>query len=257
MSDLDLAVTDGTRRLDLAQVWTDVTLVDGFVQAPHLTVQVHDPQRTLIADPLIRRSTWIPFDRRRHLLSGIAKDGSTVTLVGEDVHVRRLRAQRGELTVSASTPLARFVRRLARDADVPIVTVQVADLPEPYERGEDETSWDCIVRLATEARSRVIMEPGGLVVADDQTLQQRRTPVDLAERQAGVDHINFQASDGDVVAEQASVDLRAEPGQLQTGTPVRVSGLRPMDGPWLVSEVQWQPHRTATRVELVRPGGGL
>lgn len=245
------------RRMDLTGAWTDVELTNGLTVAPTLTIGLRDPGRTLVNDQLLAADAAPPtldLEGRTWRLQQTSKDGNALTLTFEDDRAVRLRRQAGELTVTEGTiTLARFLRRLAGDARVPVDLIDVGRIDEQLGRSDDETSWDAIRRLAGEADAHAYLSQGGLVVAGDRALTGRQPSVQLAEKTGGVDHIDFIV-DARRRAETVTVELRAEPGRLVPGVEVRIAGLRPAGGRWIVGQVTWQPHRTATTVELVRFG---
>ena len=256
MSRIDLVmVGPGGRRWQLGPAAVELDVIDGFGTAPHVRVVVADGDRRLLADPVVDGVPHVMWQDRRFELAGTAKTGHYVTLTFEDWRVRRLRAQEGERTVSEATKMAAFIRRLARDAKIPAPRVVVKDTDRQYGRGDEETSWDAIVRLAREVQARVWMGPDGLWAGDDRHMSHGKAETMVEEASGPVDRIDFASDTSRSFVDRATVDVRG--GDLQPGQPMRIRRIRPLAGRWLVDSVWWQQHRDVQRVELIRPGGGL
>ena len=251
---MNLLLTSPAGRLDLTEAWVDIEVVYGFDPAAQLTVVCRDGERTLVNDRALDRDGHPPtldLDGRTWRLQQTAKDGRQVTLTFEDERVALLRDQKGELTVTSGS-LASFVRRLASDAGVNVDQVAVDDVDQQLSRDDAETSWSAIGRLAAEANARVLMTADGLTVAPDSDITARNEPLSLREQTGGVDFINFVVDARDR-AQEATIEVRGEPGTIHPGVAARIDGLRPARGPWVVSQVTWRPHRTATTIDLIRP----
>lgn len=252
---MNLLLTSQAGRLDLSDAWTDLEITYGFDPAAQLTIVCRDGSRTLINHPSLDLSAPPPsldLDGRTWRLQQTAKDGRQVTLTLEDDRVARLRDDDGEFTVTSGT-LNAFLRRLAREAAVPVDLVEVANIDEQLSRDDEETSWDAIGRLADVAGARVLMTDTGLAVADDRTLAGRGPQLTFREKSDGVDFIDFVV-DARRRAEEVALEVRGTPGTLLPGVDARIAGLRPAAGRWITAQVTWRPHRTATTIDLIRPG---
>lgn len=252
---MTLRLTSSAGRLDLDAAHTDVATAWSMSSAPTMDVTVHDAARKIVNSAVLDEPTDCHLDGTVWRLAGVSKSGDQVTLTFEHRWAVALRSQEGELAASAGAlDRPRFVRRLANDASVPVDVVGAGGGDgEQLARGDGESSWTAIGRLASEAGWRGFLTPDGLVFADDDTLIGRRKPVALREFAGGVGHVDFDVDAGKP-ADTVSLQVRTDRGALQPGLPVTVGGLRPLRGVWLIASVSRSRYSTATDLDLVRRG---
>lgn len=229
--------------------------IDG---ASVLTVTAADHKRKLLNSPVIDERSWAEAAGMNFELVGVSKSGDDLTLTFEDAIVAALRRRTKPLSVPAGTTTrARFVARLAREArvDYAVDPEKRSVVQSPLQRsigGEKSNSWDVLgADVAEPINWRRFSDGRRLVVGGDDWLMGRKRPLVLREHTDGVQSIDF---DLDVAkrASTAKVQCDARLLKITPGDPVRVHGVGPGDGLWLVSEVDQRLTTTRCDVTLTR-----
>ena len=229
--------------------------IDG---ASVLTVTAADHKRKLLNSPVIDERSWAEAAGMNFELVGVSKSGDDLTLTFEDAIVAALRRRTKPLSVPAGTTTrARFVARLAREArvDYAVGPEKRSVVQSPLQRsigGEKSNSWDVLgADVAEPINWRRFSDGRRLVVGGDDWLMGRKRPLVLREHTDGVQSIDF---DLDVAkrASTAKVQCDARLLKITPGDPVRVHGVGPGDGLWLVSEVDQRLTTTRCDVTLTR-----
>ena len=259
----ELRIVSQTRRHKALDVIGAITeppamrlTIDG---ASTLELTCADHDRRLLRSPVVDERSWAVVNGVHFELVALAKAGDAVTLTFEDAIVAALRRRTKPLSAPAGTTTrARFVARLAREAKVPY---QVDDekrgvVQNPLQRsigGEKSSSWEVLgADVAEPINWRRFSDGKRLIVGGDEWLMsRRRAPRTLREHTDGVQSIDF---DLDVAkrASTAKVQCDARLVSLLPGDPIKVQGVGPGDGLWLVSEVDRRLTTTRCDVTLVR-----
>lgn len=234
--------------------------LDGPVQ---LRMTVRDHPRLLWTSDLVAEPTRLTVDQDDGAvvmrLAGARKDGSQLTLRWVDDIVWRLRGatgfrERGDGDVSA------LAGQLADEVGVSAAAVQPGGTVDGAQvsRGHDsertaaagdESSWDALRRYADQLDWRLCSLGRILLFAGDDWLLAGhavaaggREPIDVVEHDGPVGVVDGDVDDGKR-AQTATVqvhDITAWTGEAwgpAPSTPIRVDGLGPLSGRWLIAEV--------------------
>lgn len=254
----EMRIVSQTRRrkaLDIIGAVREAPLMRRTIDgASTLTVTAADHERKLLNSPVIDERSWVETAGMTFELVGLSKSGDDLTLTFEDAIVAALRRRTKPLSAPAGTTTrARFVARLAREARVEYAVdpEKRSVVQSPLQRsigGEKSNSWDVLgADVAEPINWRRFSDGRRLVVGGDDWLMGRKRPLVLREHTDGVQTIDF---DLDVAkrASTAKVQCDARLLKITPGDPVRVHGVGPGDGLWLVSEVDQR--LTTTRCDL-------
>jgi hypothetical protein len=116
----------------------------------------------------------------------------------------------------------------------------VKKLPYQFRRGgpngKNETSWDCLQRLASEVNWRCFVNEGTVYFVSDLDLLKAKPKLILTEDSAGVLGIDFDLDSGKPISE-VTLTARASRWQVDPGEVVQLNQCGPANGRWLVSDV--------------------
>lgn len=106
----------------------------------------------------------------------------------------------------------------------------------PFERKKDETTWDCIGRLADEVQWRRFCS-GGVVyyIAETDLLASKRRMV-ITPDTPGLEDFRFDYDRGKPITE-VTVSIRARALGLPPGTSAEIEGMGPADGRYIASKI--------------------
>lgn len=258
----ELRIVSQTRRHKALDVIGSVTeppamrlTIDG---ASTLELTCADHTRKLLTSPVVDERSWAAVGEVNFELVAVSKSGDSVRLTFEDAIVAALRRRDKPLSAPAGTTTrARFVARLAREARVPYLVdpEKRSVVQNPLQRsigGEKSNSWDVLgADVAEPINWRRFSDGKRLIVGGDPWLTSRIKPRTLREHTDGVQSIDF---DLDVAkrASTAKVQCDARLVSLVPGDPIKVHGVGPGDGLWLVSEVDRRLTTTRCDVTLTR-----
>lgn len=105
-------------------------------------------------------------------------------------------------------------------------------------RKKQESSWEALQRLALDREWRIFEDEGTIYFGSDAWLAGLGKPVEISEKQGGVDFIDIEY-DGGMRANRATVYCRADTWAARPGRPVEVKGLGRLASSrlWLVERI--------------------
>jgi hypothetical protein len=113
-------------------------------------------------------------------------------------------------------------------------------LPYQFRRGgqngKNETSWDCLTRLAQEVNWRCFVNQGTVYFISDLDLLQAKPSLIVDEDSQAVLGIDFDLDSGKPISE-VTLTARASRWQVDPGEVVQLRNCGPANGRWLVSDV--------------------
>jgi murein DD-endopeptidase MepM/ murein hydrolase activator NlpD len=239
-------------------------VIDG---ASTLTVTVSDPHRRLLRSGLWEQRNTCTYGGLLFEYVQCAVGDGDLTLKFEDARVADMRRAKGRsaaATARAGTiTRAGFVQRLAVAASpgLRVHTAPGARALVPLSRGSeddpDETTWAATRRILEEIGWRAVSRHDGLFLAPDDWLLRRVPAVHLRERTGAV--IGWITGDFDErkVTAEASLTVHAGSWALPPGDPVRLDGMGPLSGLWLVKEIERSAFSTQAQVTLSRRSPSL
>ena len=279
-----------TRGLD-ARV--DNSIVDGEIDrttdgASTLSVTLHDPKRVLLRSGMFEYAIDTRLDSFFFRLVKVSKSDDDLTLVFEDREVALLRTRtsartapgpkkKQKIPTRASMTRAEFALSLVREVRpaIPFVCPQLhkrqpvagsGDVREgrrrlPYQwrrgtiDGHPEDSWACLQRLAQEVNWRCFVSAGKLYFVSDDDLLKSPPKMTLSDESPGVVGIDFDIDNGKVRSE-VTLTARASRWQAAPGEVVKLEGLGPANGLWLVHSARrglYDPNATITLRRATKP----
>lgn len=248
------------RKADLLDaVSAPPVLERSIAEASILTVPISDARRILLRSGMLDQRCWIDLDGLTYEYTQARKSGDGIDLVFRDSIATALAAKKGRITELASaTSRARFLTRLAREADVPAVIDPALGrvATENLTRGTEddpngETSWDASLNVTEAVGARRFTDGRRLVAGFDSWLLGRQPAITVREHHGGVETIDF---DYDAGQEAASAEMTVEMGRwaASPGTGVRLEGMGPANGLWLVESVSRPLTSTQGSISLTR-----
>ncbi|WP_336251009.1 C40 family peptidase [Stomatohabitans albus] len=223
--------------------------------ADTLTVQVHDPHRTAITGGIASKARLVPIGDQVFSLDGARKSGSQLTLtlpVAEAVTMmhHKLTSPIGQQAGAGTR--AQFINHLAGLAEVKAVLPPGGEIiKKAITTKPDESLWEASGRVAAEVGWRRFIAGSVLVAGPDKWLLERVPALEWREHRGGVDTIDFDLVAGEQAA-KASVACDLSLWGVSPGQPVKLAGVGPADGLWLVESVARPLGSTQARVQLVR-----
>lgn len=255
----DLLLVGSARSLNLGDALDGAPRLTSTIEgASTLELTMADAKRLLLRNPLLDERSWVRLGKVNYELVGHAKSGDRVNLMFEDAIVAALRRRKGKLSIKARTiTRAEFMRRLAREARVPVVV-------DPEKRGKVNTpltrsvgrdkqdSWEVSGQVAEDVRWRRFSNGRQLVVGSETWLLKRDKTVDqVREFVSGVSNIDYNLDTGRRASE-ATVTCEIAQWVSPPGNAVAVAGMGAADGRWLVAEVAQSIGEATGSVKLVR-----
>jgi cell wall-associated NlpC family hydrolase len=235
------------RVADLIDAVTDSTLMLSISEASSLTLTVRDPNKTLWRSGLLDGASWVePAGVGvRFELASFTRDGAELELTFVDVIAARMQRVTGHLAFRIGTYRADFLRRLARDAQVPFLIEQGRNLGPSktvLERASaddptSESSWVATGRLADEVQWRRFSDGTHIVAGSDSWLSSLHPAVSVREGVGGVDQIDCDVDTGSGVS-TATLHVWVAPWSVRPGWPVQVVNEGPASGLWLMESIQ-------------------
>lgn len=258
----ELKIVSQTRRhkaLDIIGAVREAPLMRRTIDgASTLIVTAADHRRKLLLSPVIDERSWAVAAGMHFELVGVSKSGDDLALTFEDAIVAALRRRTKALSAPAGTTTrARFVARLAREARVKydVDPEKRGVVRNPLQRsigGEQSNSWEVLgADVAEPINWRRFSDGKRLIVGGDDWLMSRIRTRILREHTDGVLDIDF---DLDVAKRASTAKIRCDARllSLSPGDPIRIDGVGPADGMWLVAEVEQRLTTTRCDVTLTR-----
>lgn len=223
--------------------------------ADTLTVQVIDPHRTAITAGIASKARLVPIGDQVFSLDGVRKAGSQLTLtlpVAEAAQMMRHKLPTPIGQQAGAGTRAQFINHLASLAEVKAVLPPGGELiRKAITTKPGESLWEASGRIAAEVGWRRFVAGSVLVAGPDKWLLERVPALDWREHRGGVDTIDFDLVAGEPAA-KANVACDLSLWGVFPGQPVKLSGVGPADGLWLVESVSRSLSSTQARVQLVR-----
>lgn len=125
-----------------------------------------------------------------------------------------------------------------------------------FTRGNKESSWDCIKRLADEVKWRVFCVGGTIYFISDTELMKTSPTLDLSPGAPGVDDIDFDYDVGKPLSE-ATITAHAPAWGAPPGDVITLSGYGPADGRWLITDIDGSLHTDHATITIKSPTSPL
>lgn len=263
--DLSTMVLDGRTEsgiyADVRKALLDLKMTETISGAPTMTMDLTDPDRTLLKSGLFSKRVAARIDNAPFDLVGVSKSGDGLTLTFEDSAVVALRDNTTPRKAAAKTMTrVAFCTALIREEGwIKVHTPRLAqpptrslvELARGGQSGERESTWEAIGRILGDIGWRAFARRGSIWLYPDSYLL-KAAPFEWAERTGGIDDIDFDFDEGQTAA-TATVQIRTAFRQVSPGDPVRLLDQGPASsGLWLVSTIERSPFTPAATVTLIR-----
>jgi hypothetical protein len=131
-------------------------------------------------------------------------------------------------------------------------TSRTVDRRYAFERGETETIWAALQRLAEEVNWRCFCSDGIVYFVDELDLLDSRVEMRIDADTHGIDAVDFDFDTGKP-ANEVTLSGRAKTWQASPGCAAYIGGHGPANGRYIVSTIQTTLHSTEATVTLKRP----
>src|SRR5688572_8454933 len=248
-----------------AAIDTPPTVERTIEGASTLSFSLRDPHRRLLTSGIFGNRVTAQLDRWSFELVKVAKSGTGISLVFEDLAVAALRRRDAPRKVEGGTMTrVDFARELVAEepwiifrgpmaasevAKIEMARGQVATDTEEEER---EDTWEALGRLATEVGWRRFARDGEVWFTPDAFLFLAEPAYILRPGGDGVDEVDFDFDIGKPVA-TLTATVRANRWDVPPGEVVAVEGCGPADGKWLVANITRALTEANAAVTLIIP----
>lgn len=221
---------------DLSAAVTDITVNRTITAASTLTVNVTDPERTILRSGIFDSRSRLAVDGLSFVQRPVTKSGETLAIKFEDANIAALRRAKGKRVAAAGTTTrSKFAELLVRESPGVAITTYPDAKPthEPVGRKKDENTWHCLTRLANEVNWRVFSDGTRIWFGPDDWLMTFPSLLTVKENTGGVDTIDFDF-DPNKRLTTLTVTANADVWTIPPGSVVTVADMGIVDGPWLV-----------------------
>lgn len=247
---------------ELIDAVTDVMLERRIDQASTFKMFVRDPEHQFIRSRLLSQRSICRLDDSSYELVGVLKDGAALTLTFEAAGIADLRRKKGRKKVKAGTMTrTEFARSLVDEARWLKFRGERGEISKMAlmrggKRDPDETSWECLRRLAAERAWRCFENEGTVYFGSDEWLLDVNRVEVVRPSMEGILEIDFDYDAGKR-AERATITCRAPAWTIRPGFPVGIEEMGPLvQGKWLVEAIERPSlsldHTIVTLVRKVR-----
>lgn len=240
--------------------------IDG---ASTFTLTLQDAQRVLLGSRIFNSRVTTQVGKHSFELAQIKKQQDSVILVFEDLAVAALRRKNKPRKVEGGTMTREQFARLLVD-EVKWIKFRGPKTPQDRAKVEmargktkegggekGENSWDATGRLAEEVNWLRFVVGKQFFFLPETELFKEEPSHRLAEGRKGVDNIDFDWDIGKPVA-TVTVQCRAERWEIPPGETARIpEGLGPIDGKWLVADIDRNLYFTTATITLKKPEPAL
>jgi cell wall-associated NlpC family hydrolase len=239
-----------------------VRTIDG---APTFDISIEDKQRVIIESGILGKGVTVAVGPFTYVMVSISKSGHGLTVTSEDQAVNVLRKKTDPIKVAPGVMNhVQFAKRLVNE--VPWLkfktdpSAHVVPSKEALTRGDpsagadgESDSWSVLSQNAQARGWRCFVRGVDEVwYVPDSFLLKQATIIDLKEGKNGVDNIDFEYDEGQDIAE-ATVTCRAGLWEVPPSQLVKVRGLGPANGKWIVKDISRSPFHNASTITIVQP----
>lgn len=235
-------------RAEIARVLRDATISRSIDGVSTLTLDVYDDARKLLRSGILSSRVTMQVDAYSFELVQVRKSGPSLSIVLEDLPVAALRRHDKPYKVGAGTMShVDFSRRLVAEErwlkfSAPFAAREKAKTElargNPTDPKADKVdTWTAIGKIA-DARGwrRFVQGTNTILYVPETYLASRPPKFTFSEDSPGIENIDGDYDIGKPVA-TAKVTVRAKRWAVPVGDCVQVTGLGPMNGKWIVSDI--------------------
>ena len=264
----DFLVNGSSITADVGDAIQGATVNRAISLASTVTLQIDDPQRTILNSGIFVPGYILEVDTLSFSLVQVTKSSDVVQVVFESSGIASLRRQVGVQATTTTNNITTFVQGLVQSVpglgfvgygglaysdaqSTAAVSIGRGTTADPY-----EDSWTCIQRVATSAGWRCFECNNIVYLGPDSFFQSAPSSATLQEFTGAIQNIDFDYDVGKPFG-TASVTGMLDLWTLNPGQVVFTNGMGPMDAmPWLVQSMQrnlFQPQMTAVIYAPVTP----